>query len=99
MLAITPPMGPLGVNTLRAIRFSLNPMTSFLKRGKLSSPSLGDPKLNQFSQQFDCKKFYGFFSDPFDPQPDPRLIFLTENVKEFGIRFCLASPKIRDSFC
>jgi general secretion pathway protein A len=81
-LAITPPMGPLGANTLRAIRFSLNPMTSFLKRGKLSSPSLGDPKLKQFSQQFDCKKFYGFSRDPFDPQPDPRLIFLTENVKE-----------------
>jgi general secretion pathway protein A len=28
------------------------------------------------------KNFYGFSRDPFDPQPDPRLIFLTENVRE-----------------
>jgi general secretion pathway protein A len=76
------PMGPLGVNILRAIRFSLNPMTSFLKKGKLSSPSLGNPKLKQFSQQFSYRNFYGFSRDPFDPQPDPRLIFLTEKVGE-----------------
>src|SRR5512139_232994 len=28
------------------------------------------------------KNFYGFSRDPFDPEPDPRLIFLTENVRE-----------------
>jgi len=31
---------------------------------------------------FGYKNIYGFSRDPFDPQPDPRLIFLTENVRE-----------------
>jgi general secretion pathway protein A len=57
-------------------------MTFFLKKKRLLPPSISDPKLNQFSQQFICKNFYGFSRDPFDPQPDPRLIFLTENVRE-----------------
>ena len=65
-----------------AIRFSLIPMTFFLKKEKLSPPSLCDPELNQFSQQFSYENFYGFLRDPFDPQSDPRLIFLTENVRE-----------------
>ncbi len=67
---------------MRAIRFSLTPMTLFQKKGKLLPPSLCDPKLNQFPPQFSYKNFYGFSRDPFDPQPDPRLIFLTENVRE-----------------
>jgi general secretion pathway protein A len=57
-------------------------MTFFLKKRKLTTSFACQPKPNQFSQQFDCKKFYGFSRDPFDPQPDPRLIFLTENVRE-----------------
>jgi general secretion pathway protein A len=57
-------------------------MTFFFKKRKLTTSFACQPKPNQFSQQFDCKKFYGFSRDPFDPQPDPRLIFLTENVRE-----------------
>ena len=57
-------------------------MTFFLKKKRLLPPSISDPKLNQLSQQFICKNFYGFSRDPFDPQPDPCLIFLTENVRE-----------------
>jgi len=67
---------------LRAIRFSLTPMTSFLKREKLSPPSLYDPRRNQFSPHYSYQNFYSFSRDPFDPRPDPRLIFLTENVRE-----------------
>ena len=31
---------------------------------------------------FGYENFYGFSRDPFDSQPDPRLIFLTKNVRE-----------------
>jgi hypothetical protein len=75
-------MGLLGVNLLWAIRSSLNPMTSFLKRGRLSPPFFCDPKLDQFPQQFRYKNFYGVSKVPFHPQPDLLLIFLTENVRE-----------------
>ena len=40
------------------------------------------PKQDTFSRQFVWGKFYGLSKDPFDPQPDPRLMFLTENVRE-----------------
>jgi general secretion pathway protein A len=33
-------------------------------------------------EAFAYNNFYAFSRDPFDPQPDPRLIFLTENVRE-----------------
>src|SRR5512139_314284 len=82
MLEIAPPWGAPGVTILRAIRFSLTPMTSFLKREKLSPPSLYDPRRNQFSPHYSYQNFYSFSRDPFDPRPDPRLIFLTENVRE-----------------
>ena len=57
-------------------------MVLFFKKKKLLKPSPCDPKGKLFWQQFNYAKFYGFSKDPFDPQPDPRLIFLTENVRE-----------------
>ncbi len=57
-------------------------MTFFLKKKKLLAPSISNPKVNQISQQFSCQKFYDFSRDPFNPQPDPRLMFLTENIRE-----------------
>ena len=49
---------------------------------KLLTPVLRTPKVNFFSRRYIYEKFYGFLKDPFDPDPDPRLIFLTENVRE-----------------
>lgn len=57
-------------------------MFSFLKKKKKFNPFPGDQELNLFSQRFIYEKFYGFSKDPFDSQPDPRLLFLTENVRE-----------------
>jgi general secretion pathway protein A len=57
-------------------------MAFSLKKKKLLNPFPCDPKLNLFPQWVIHEKFYGFSKDPFDPQPDPRLIFLTENVRE-----------------
>jgi general secretion pathway protein A len=57
-------------------------MVFLLKKKKISKPSPCDPKMNLFWQQLNYNKFYGLSRDPFDPQPDPRLIFLTENVRE-----------------
>ncbi len=45
-------------------------------------PSPCDPKVNLFGKHFNYNKFYGFSKDPFDPHCDPRLIFLTDNVRE-----------------
>jgi len=67
---------------LRAIHFSSTPMAFFLKKKKLLDPFPCDPKPDLSSQRVIYEKFYGFSKDPFDPQPDPRLIFLTENVRE-----------------
>ena len=57
-------------------------MTFFFKKKKLLSPSIPNPKLKQFSKRPNYETYYGFSRDPFDPQPDPRLFFLTENVSE-----------------
>jgi general secretion pathway protein A len=57
-------------------------MVFSLEKQKMFKPSPCDPKVKLFWQQLSYDRFYGFSRDPFDPQPDPRLIFLTENVRE-----------------
>jgi len=60
----------------------LLPKTFPLKRKSLPNPLLADPKVDLSFRRFVWGKFYGFSKDPFDSQPDPRLMFLTENVRE-----------------
>ncbi len=48
----------------------------------MPKPFPAGPKPDIFPRQFVWGKFYGLSKDPFDPQPDPRLMFLTENVRE-----------------
>jgi len=57
-------------------------MDFFFKKKKLLKPYPCDPKVRLFWQQLNYDRFYGFSKDPFDPQPDPRRIFLTDNVRE-----------------
>jgi general secretion pathway protein A len=57
-------------------------MAFFLKKKKLLDPVPCAPKPDLSSPRFIYEKFYGFTKDPFDPRPDPRLIFLTKNVRE-----------------
>ena len=52
-----------------------------LKREKLLKPYISIPRLNSFSRQI-IREFYGFSKDPFASEPDPCLLFLTENVRE-----------------
>ncbi len=52
------------------------------EKKKLFKPSPCDPKAKLFWPHFNYERFYGFSRDPFDPQPDPRLIFLTENLRK-----------------
>ena len=70
-----------GVNFLRVIRFSSNPIAFSRKRKKLLNPYISIPKLNLFSR-LTIREFYGFSKDAFAPEPDPRILFLTENVRE-----------------
>jgi general secretion pathway protein A len=74
-------MWALGMNFLRAIPFSSTIRGFFLKRDKLLNLRLSFPKLDLFSQQIICE-FYDFSKDPFAAEPDPRLFYLNENVKE-----------------
>jgi general secretion pathway protein A len=57
-------------------------MVFLFKKKKLLKPYPCDPKVRLFWQQLNYDRFYGFSKDPFDPQPDPRRIFLTDNVRE-----------------
>ena len=57
-------------------------MNLFRRKKKLLNPFLCDPKLYFLSQQDTYENFHGFQKDPFDPQPDPSLFFLTENLRE-----------------
>ena len=57
-------------------------MAFSLEKQKMFTPPPCDPKVKLFWQQVSYDKFYGFSRDPFAPQSDPRLIFLTENVRE-----------------
>ena len=69
------------MNFLRAIPFSSTLIGFSLKREKLLKPYISIPQLNLFSRQI-IREFYSFSIDPFASEPDPRLLFLTENVRE-----------------
>jgi general secretion pathway protein A len=73
---------PPEINILRAIQFSLTPMAFFLKKMKWWNSIPSDANQNLLSGRISYEKFFGFSRDPFAPQPDPRHIFLTDNVRE-----------------
>ena len=70
-----------GMNFLRAIPFSSIRIGFLFKRENLSKPYISIPHLDLFSRQI-IHEFYGFSKDPFASESDPRLLFLTENVRE-----------------